>query len=80
MKAALKNMSRWEVMMLLRPTDAARIMGVSRAMVYRLIDQGRLPAVQLSQRCLRIPMKAIEQLVDQAMEGHNAGGQDRGSR
>lgn len=45
----------------LSPMEAAKEMGVSRSLVYRLIEQGELAAYQVSNR-LRIPHDGIEEL------------------
>jgi excisionase family DNA binding protein len=47
---------------LLRIRDAAKRLNVSRASIYRWIDEGRLPAVQLGGRGapLRIPADELE--------------------
>ena len=45
----------------LSPIEAAREMGVSRSLVYRLIEQGALAAYQVSNR-LRIPHEGVEEL------------------
>jgi excisionase family DNA binding protein len=60
---------------LLRIPDVAAKLSVSRSEVYRLIALGRLPAVRLSERVLRVPAEAIEALVADAMSG--SGGDKR---
>lgn len=48
---------------LISPTEAARMLSVSRQTVYNWIEEGKLPAVELSPRCVRIPARALEKLV-----------------
>jgi excisionase family DNA binding protein len=45
---------------LLTVHQVADELGVSRQHVYRLIAEGRLPAVRLSERRLRIPRPALD--------------------
>lgn len=48
--------------------EAARVLGVGEMTVYRLIDAGELPAVVLRRR-KRIPRRAIELVLDRALDG-----------
>lgn len=50
---------------LLMMGDAAKELNVSRATVYRLIKEGRLPTVELRAGTLRIPSQAITDFVNQ---------------
>lgn len=45
----------------LSPGQAAEILGVSRSLVYRLVERGELRAYRLSNR-LRIPRAGLEEL------------------
>ena len=45
----------------LSPSEASRLMGVSRSLVYRLVERGELRAYRLSNR-LRIPRSSVEEL------------------
>jgi excisionase family DNA binding protein len=45
----------------LSPKEAAEQMGISRSLVYRLVEQGELDAYQVSNR-LRIPIEGIDKL------------------
>lgn len=45
-----------------RPEDAAKIVGVSRAFIYKLIASGELESFKLG-RCRRISDSAIERLI-----------------
>jgi len=53
---------------LLRPREAAKLLGVSRSKLYELIAAGAVPAGRLSKRVTRIPLAAIEALAREAVE------------
>lgn len=48
---------------LLRPEVAARRLEISRSKLYRLVQEGRLPATRIA-GSIRIPAKALEAYVD----------------
>lgn len=48
---------------LLRVGIVAEMLSISRSEAYRLISNGVIPAVRIGS-CLRVPVKAIEQLVE----------------
>ena len=48
--------------LLLRVDEAARVLGVSRATLYRLVAAGRLRAVRVG-RATRIPARELERFV-----------------
>jgi excisionase family DNA binding protein len=49
--------------LLLRPSEAADLIGCSRAKVYELIKSGAIPSVTLEDgRMIRIPLAALEKL------------------
>lgn len=53
--------------LLMRPAEAARMIGVSRAKVYELIASGSLPAVRIDGgRLIRVPLAALNHLSEQA--------------
>jgi excisionase family DNA binding protein len=53
--------------LLLRPAEAAEILGVSRSKLYELIAQGKIPSVRLDEgRLIRVPVAALKALVDGA--------------
>ena len=56
-------MSAIQAPKLLRVPEAAERLGISKATVYRWIDEGRLPAVQLGRRGspLRVPAAELEE-------------------
>jgi len=51
--------------LLLRPEQAAELLGISRSKVYALVAGGRLPAVRLT-GSVRIPRAALLDLVEAA--------------
>ena len=44
-----------------RISEAARFLGISRSLVYQLINSGRLPTVRIG-RSRRIPIRAVREL------------------
>jgi excisionase family DNA binding protein len=46
------------------PNQAAPLLGMSRPMVYRLLDSGELPARTIGRRARRIPMSAIRRYLE----------------
>jgi excisionase family DNA binding protein len=43
---------------LLKPTEAAQVLGIGRSLIYELIAQRKIPSVRLG-RCLRIPTVSL---------------------
>jgi len=43
--------------------EAAIALGISRATAYSLVNQGRLPAIRISDRRLIVPIKALNELL-----------------
>jgi excisionase family DNA binding protein len=59
-------------------TEAAELLGISRALAYELVARGELPSLQFGRR-LVVPWRAIERLLDscedmQAPDPPDAGG------
>jgi len=48
---------------LLRPTEAAEVLGLSRSTVYRLLKDGVLPSVSLGRRGVRVPVDRLYEWV-----------------
>jgi len=46
--------------------EAWRLLGISRATAYTLVQQGRLPAIRISDRRWIVPKKAIDELLASA--------------
>lgn len=59
-------------MKLLKPTEAAELLGVRRSTIYAWIKDNRIPSVRLSQRVVRVPLHALEAQIERLM-----GGEDR---
>ena len=50
--------------LLLRPTEAAKLLGLSRSTVYEMIAAGELPSVRLG-HSIRVPLGALKMWIDQ---------------
>lgn len=48
--------------------DAARMLGISEATLYRAVADGQFPAVRIRDRVI-IPAKALEAMTDSAIQG-----------
>lgn len=48
---------------LLRPDEVAVYLNISRSTVYRWIEEGKLPAKKVGEKLIRIPRKALVNLV-----------------
>ena len=53
-------MSTDERPLLLKVTDAARLLGIPRNVCYELVAEGRLPSVRVSPRRIYVPRIALE--------------------
>jgi len=51
-------MEKW----LLKPTEAAEVLGIGRSLIYELIAMGEIPSVRLG-RCLRVPAESLQQWI-----------------
>ena len=49
--------------------EAAIALGISRATAYSLVNQGRLPAIRISDRRLIVPIKALNELLASSKPG-----------
>lgn len=52
--------------LMLRPTEAADAIGVSRSKAYELIARGELPSVKVG-GCVRVPVDALRQWIDRQL-------------
>jgi prophage regulatory protein len=43
---------------LLKPNEAAQVLGIGRSLIYELIARREIPSVRLG-RCLRVPTKSL---------------------
>ena len=58
--------------LMLRPTEAADAIGVSRSKAYELIAAGAIPSVKVG-GCVRVPVEALRTWIDQqVLERKNA--------
>lgn len=53
--------------LLYKPTEAAEAIGVSRAKVYQLISEGRIPSIRVGQS-IRVPIKALVEWIAREVE------------
>ena len=53
--------------LLYRPTEAAEAIGVSRAKVYQLIAENRLPSIKVG-HSIRVPVRALAEWVERQLE------------
>jgi excisionase family DNA binding protein len=61
------------VRLLLRPSEAAELIGVSKSKIYQLIATGAVPSVRLEgTRMIRVPLAALKRLAGQAINGLSA--------
>ena len=49
--------------LLLRPTEAAELLSVSRSRIYAMLASGELRGVRVGKRSVRVPAAALEQWV-----------------
>ena len=54
--------------LLLRPNEAAAVLGVGRSKIYALIAAGMLPTVRLG-GSLRIPARSLQRWVEESVDG-----------
>ncbi len=53
--------------LLVRPGEAAELLGLSRSTVYTLVASGTLPAIRIG-GAVRIPMDALQRWIDEQIE------------
>jgi len=53
--------------LLLRPIEAARLLGIGRSKLFEMLACNELPVIRLG-RCVRIPRRELERWVDQSLE------------
>jgi len=56
--------------LMLRPSEAAEALGVSRSKAYELIASGEIPSVHVG-GCLRVPVDALKAWIDRQLETRN---------
>jgi excisionase family DNA binding protein len=57
--------------LMLRPTEAADAIGVSRSKAYELIARGEIPSVKVG-GCVRVPVDALRQWIDRQLADRGA--------
>jgi predicted DNA-binding transcriptional regulator AlpA len=58
---------------LLKGTDVARILGVSKALAYRLMAQGDIPTVHLSDKTVRVRPEDLDNFIIENLSSKNSG-------
>jgi excisionase family DNA binding protein len=53
---------------LLKVSETAKILRVKKSFVYELIEQGKLKAIRLSERRIRVPEEALKEFIEQAVK------------
>jgi len=53
------------VLLAVSPTEAAKMLGIGRNLVYLLIKQGDIPAIRLGERRILVPVEGLKQLLKQ---------------
>ena len=48
--------------LLLKPLEAAQVLGIGRSLMYEMIARGEIPSVRLG-RCLRVSKESIEKWI-----------------
>jgi excisionase family DNA binding protein len=53
----------------LKPSEAAQMIGVSRAKIYELISSGAIPSKKIGDSgMIRVPLAGLKRLVDEALQ------------
>ena len=53
----------------LKPSEAAQMIGVSRAKIYELINSGAIPSKKIGNSgMIRVPLAGLKRLVDEALQ------------
>ena len=52
--------------------EAAKLLSISKSTAYSLCEQGILPAIRCGQKRLIVPVRALEQFLEQAREVKDA--------
>lgn len=67
MSLPLLEHARTQNKLLFRPAELAPMMGVSRAFIYQLIEQGRIRVVRLN-TAVRVPLDEVERIVTEGIQ------------
>jgi excisionase family DNA binding protein len=57
--------------LLLRPVEAARLLGIGRSKLFDMLARDELPLIRIG-RCVRIPRRELARWVDQSLEAEIA--------
>lgn len=66
MMATVTNSLRIEGRELFRPTEVAQLSSLSRAFIYRLVENGQLESVRIGS-AVRIPRREVERLITEGI-------------
>jgi len=58
--------------LLLKPLEAAQVLGIGRSLMYELIARGEIPSVRLG-RCLRVSKESLQQWIREQEEERKDG-------
>jgi len=61
--------------LLVRPAQAAAILGVGRSTIYHLIETGEVPSVRLGTGIVRVPIAALKRIAAGASVESDGGGE-----
>lgn len=48
--------------------EAARLLNIKRSRAYELVNAGVIPSVRLGPRCIRVPVRALEERMNEMAE------------
>ena len=54
--------------LLLKPSEAAQILGIGRSLAYEMIARKEIPSLRLG-RCIRVPKMALENWINSYVSG-----------
>src|ERR1700674_268823 len=57
--------------LLVRPVEAARLLGIGRSKLFEMVARNELPVIRLG-RCVRIPRRELATWVDRSLETESA--------
>ena len=63
--------------LLLRPTEAARLLSVGRSTLYELVAKGAIPGVIRVGRSIRFSLKALQKWIEEQSTSHPSARGDR---
>ncbi len=51
--------------LLVRPMEAAAMLGVSRTKIYALLSSGEIPSIRIGSRGLRVPLEPLRRWIEE---------------